>query len=562
MSILSKLTNLRVHTKILCAFGLMLSMMLGVSLAAINRLSAINDHAADVRNNWLPSTGALGQLLTAVLDMRVYEARFAMAKDDAERQQAIIPLNERTHTVERLRAAYEQLISKGTEDEKHMRAFDAAWIVHKQLDSKYVYVGSANALDLFAEANRKSYLDARAALQDDLDFSVAEGKKAADQGYEIYETTKAFLIGMMAVALATCLVLAYAIISNLSGPIRRLTHAMTRLAEGEWSTEVPGIVRKDELGEMANAVNVFKINGVEAKRLAAEQEAERTEKAQRAERLDTLTRAFETKAADLVSGVSSAATELQATAQSMSGNASQATQQAINVAAAAEQASVNVQTVAAAAEELAYSVSEISSQVAQSAKIASKAKEDAKRTDGVVQALAAGAQRIGEVVGLINTIAGQTNLLALNATIEAARAGDAGKGFAVVASEVKSLATQTAKATEEIACQVTHIQTATKEAVSSIQQIGATINEVSEIAAAIAAAVEQQGSATQEIARNVQQAAAGTQDVSSNIAGVSQGANDTGTAATQVLGAAGELSQQAEHLRSEVNSYITGVKAA
>jgi methyl-accepting chemotaxis protein len=221
-----------------------------------------------------------------------------------------------------------------------------------------------------------------------------------------------------------------------------------------------------------------------------------------------------------------------------------------------------VQTVAAAAEELASSISEISRQVAQSAKVADKALDDAKRTDTVVQALADSANKIGEVVGLISNIAGQTNLLALNATIEAARAGDAGKGFAVVASEVKNLATQTGKATDDISRQITQIQIATKEAVDSIRGISATISEISQIAAAIAAAVEEQGSATQEIARNVQEAASGTQEVSSNIVGVSQGANDTGSAAGEVLSAAGDLSRQAEQLRAEVGQYIDGVKAA
>jgi methyl-accepting chemotaxis protein len=218
--------------------------------------------------------------------------------------------------------------------------------------------------------------------------------------------------------------------------------------------------------------------------------------------------------------------------------------------------------VSAAAEQLASSISEISRQVAQSASIAGKAKDDARRTDGIVQALAAGAQKIGEVVGLISSIAGQTNLLALNATIEAARAGDAGKGFAVVASEVKSLATQTTKATQDIASQVGQIQTATKEAVEAIRGIATTINEISEIAAAIAAAVEEQGSSTQEIARNVQQAAAGTQEVTSNIVGVTRGASSTDAAANQVLASAQELSRQSDQLRTEMSHYIAGVKAA
>jgi methyl-accepting chemotaxis protein len=345
-------------------------------------------------------------------------------------------------------------------------------------------------------------------------------------------------------------------------PIRLLTETMARLAGSDWTTVVPGIGRKDELGAMAKTVEVFKINGIEAVRLAAEQDAEQKVKEQRTARLESLTGTFEKTAGELVDMVSSAATELQATAHSMTGTAGQTMQQATTVAAAAEEASVNVQTVATAAEELAASIGEISRQVAQSAKVAGKAVEDAKRTDTVVRALAEGAQKIGEVVGLISNIAGQTNLLALNATIEAARAGDAGKGFAVVASEVKSLATQTAKATDDIGRQIAQIQTATKEAVDSIQSIGSTIAEVSKIAAAIAAAVEKQGSATQEIARNVQHAAIGTTEVTSTIVGVSAGASSTGAAATQVLGAADELSRQSERLRGEVGRFIAGVKAA
>lgn len=272
--------------------------------------------------------------------------------------------------------------------------------------------------------------------------------------------------------------------------------------------------------------------------------------------------AFEAKVGSLVSMLSSGATELQATAEAMSATATHTNQQATTVAAAAEEASCGVQTVAAAAEELSTSIHEISRQVAQSAKITGKAVEDARRTDTIVRALADGAQKIGDVVQLITSIAAQTNLLALNATIEAARAGDAGKGFAVVASEVKSLAGQTAKATDEIGAQIRQIQDATVEAVQAIKAIGATIEEVNVIASNIAAAVEEQGAATAEIARNVQQTAASTQEVTATIAGVSQAANDTGAAAGQVLGAASGLSEQAARLTNEVTEFVTGVRAA
>ncbi len=270
---------------------------------------------------------------------------------------------------------------------------------------------------------------------------------------------------------------------------------------------------------------------------------------------------FETNVKGVVESVSSAATEMQSSAQSMSATAEETNRQATAVAAAAEEATTNVQTVSSAAEELSASISEIGRHVAKSTTISQAAVAEANRTNDKVQGLANAAQKIGDVVKLINDIASQTNLLALNATIEAARAGEAGKGFAVVASEVKSLANQTAKATDEIAAQISAIQDATNEAVKAIQGIGTTIGEINEIATTIAAAVEQQSAATGEIAQSVQQAAQGTQDVSANITGVSQSAGEAGSAAEQVLSAARELSQQSEMLRQQVGAFLVEVRA-
>jgi methyl-accepting chemotaxis protein len=351
-------------------------------------------------------------------------------------------------------------------------------------------------------------------------------------------------------------------IKGVIAPISALTQAMARLTQRDWSTDVPGIAGRDELGAMARTVDMFKQNGIEADRLTAEREADQAIAGQRAQRLSELVRGFESTIGGLVSGLSSGATELHATAQAMSTNAMQATQQTEAMSSAAEQSSLRVQTVAAAAEELTASITEIGRQVARSASITGKAVVDARRTDAIVQALAEGAQKIGQVVELINTIAGQTNLLALNATIEAARAGEAGRGFAVVASEVKSLALETAKATQEIGAQISQIQSATAEAVQAIRGIGTTIEEVSTIASTIAAAVEQQGAATMDIARNVQQTASSTRDVTANISGVRQTANDTGAAAAQVLGAAGDLSRQAEQLTANVHRFGAEVRAA
>jgi methyl-accepting chemotaxis protein len=278
--------------------------------------------------------------------------------------------------------------------------------------------------------------------------------------------------------------------------------------------------------------------------------------------LHTLADDLESTVKKVVDAVSQSAAGIGGTAQSMSATAKESNRQTTAVAAASVQATTNVQTVAAAAEELSASISEISRQVAQSAKIAGQAVEDAERTNATVKSLAEAAQKIGDVVKLINDIAGQTNLLALNATIEAARAGDAGKGFAVVASEVKSLANQTAKATEDIAAQIGAIQTATQNSVQAIGGIGKVIGEINGIATTIASAVEEQGAATQEIARNVQQAAAGTQEVSANIEGVKEAAAETGRSADQVLNAAGKLAQHSTTLSAEVDTFLKKIRTA
>jgi methyl-accepting chemotaxis protein len=349
---------------------------------------------------------------------------------------------------------------------------------------------------------------------------------------------------------------------RIARPVDVISRAMLRVAQGDLSAEVPLRERGDEVGNLAAALAVFKENAIAKARIEAEQATERQAKEERAQRVEELTRSFEAQVGHLVRALASAAEEMEATAQSLSATAEESSRQAGAVTSASEETSANVETVATATEELSSSSQEIARQVAQSAAIAGKAVEDARRTDATVQELADGAQKIGEVIGLIQDIAGQTNLLALNATIEAARAGEAGKGFAVVASEVKSLATQTAKATEEIAAQIAGIQGATRDAVEAIRSIAGTIEEISRIATAIAGAVEEQGSATLEIARNVQEAARGTQEVSGNIAGVTQASEAVGQAASQVFGAARDIAAQSSGLRQEVDGFLAAVNAA
>jgi methyl-accepting chemotaxis protein len=352
------------------------------------------------------------------------------------------------------------------------------------------------------------------------------------------------------------------LVHRISRPIRFMTDAMLALAKKDYSVAIPARERRDEVGQMAQAIQVFKDSMAEGDRLAAEQKAEQSRKEQRQTAIEGMIKTFDQAAAAALDTLASASTEMQGTARSMSATAEETTRQATAVAAASEQASTNVQTVASAAEELSASIAEISRQMSDSTRIAGQAVDGAATASGQVRTLAEAAQRIGDLVKLINDIAGQTNLLALNATIEAARAGEAGKGFAVVASEVKSLATQTAKATEDITSQVKAIQDATSGAVVSIESITGTIGQINVISTTIASAVEEQGASTKEIARNVQEASAGTNEVSRNIAGVTQAAGQTGTAANQVLSAAGELAKQGDTLRAQVGTFLADIRSA
>jgi methyl-accepting chemotaxis protein len=350
---------------------------------------------------------------------------------------------------------------------------------------------------------------------------------------------------------------------NIARPLIRLDGEMRRLAEGDLEGGRIATTRCDEVGRMMRAVEVFRARMVEAAQVRAEQEVAKAQAAADQKRaMGRTADAFESQVGQLVAVLSSSAQALQSTATSMSSNATTTTGQATMVASAAEEASAGVQTVAAAAEQLTASIGEISRQVSHSSQITTQAVEDARRTNTIVAALSSSAEHIGQVVGLITTIAGKTNLLALNATIEAARAGEAGRGFAVVASEVKMLAAQTSKATEDIGAQITQIQAATREAVAAIGSITGTIDQVSSISVGIASAVEQQSAATQEIARNVQRTAESARDVTSNISGVSHAMKDTRSAADLVLGAANDLSSRAEQLSGEVRRFVGNVRAA
>jgi methyl-accepting chemotaxis protein len=563
---MSFLTNAKIGMKTIVLFSLIIVLVAGMGMFAISQMSAINRDSAEVRDNWLPSVGVLGRLASSFERYRAVEGTHIQCETKEQMAEEEKSLAQITADIAKYRKAYAPLLTPGFETDTYKAFSDAFDTYLKISETKVLSLSREHkqdeALTVFRSESRTKVREARALLAKLVDFNQEHGDAAADLGEEVYRTSVWMILSAIGVTLFVCLGIAWSFQRLIARPIGRLTGVMGQLAGNDLSVAVPDTERGDEVGAMARTVQIFKTGLETAARLTAEQASEREREKRRTQAIDRMVREFDEAAIGALKTVSSAASELDATAHSMSSMAQQTNAQASAVAAAAEQTSANVQTVATATEEMSSSIQEISNQVHRSSQIAGRAVAEADRTNTTVLGLSEAAQKVGDVVQLITSIASQTNLLALNATIEAARAGEAGKGFAVVASEVKNLANQTAKATEDIAAQINAIQSATGGAVQAIGGIGGIIREMSDIATGIAAAIEEQSAATGEIARNVQQAAKGTEEVSSNIVLVTQTANETGSASTQVLGAAGELARQAESLRHRVEEFLSSIKAA
>ncbi|NVO17023.1 MAG: MCP four helix bundle domain-containing protein [Rhodoplanes sp.] len=555
-----------IRQKVIAAFAAAALTTAGLGWFAIDRIGNVNAAAAEIRDNWLPATGLLATVAKSTEQYRVNQGTHVLDRsDDAmDRQEAAMAVA--LKAIDEAWRAYEPM-ARTPEQQALAQAFKKEWGDYQEKSRTLLSLSRKNdvaaSTALYIGPMRENSVRMRKVLTDTLALTVREGQAEASRGAEVYVASRTMILGALAFATLLCIGAGWAIVSGVSGPIARMTAAMQRLADRDLSVAIEGVGRKDEIGGMANAMQVFKDNLVRVQAMEAEQkEAEARAAAQRKADMVRLADQFETAVGGIIGTVSSAATELEATATTLTRTADTTQQMSATVSAASEEASTNVQAVAAATNEMTSSVHEIGRQVQASSRIADAAVSQAAKTDARVGALSVAANKIGDVVKLITAIAEQTNLLALNATIEAARAGEAGRGFAVVAQEVKALAAQTAKATGEIGAQIAGMQQATQESVGAIKEISGTIGQIAEIASAIAAAVEEQGAATSEISRNIQQAAAGTTQVAENITEVSRGAEETGAASGEVLSAAGQLAVESNQLRSEVERFLATVRAA
>ncbi|MBP2228532.1 methyl-accepting chemotaxis protein [Azospirillum agricola] len=561
---MSALRKLRIGSKIYSIAGIqaMAAALLGLlALIAMNDLSELSTRMENASHRQALGERLNGLVLSVVMDSRgVY-----MARDRAETDKFATPLLAALKSLDERMAELKTLTPAA--ERGHVADSSAKLAEFVSFRTELVRIGreqGAAPARVYGDndANRKS----RQALNAALETLVGAIDREVDQlraELVAAEARWTLIVAATAVAgIVLALLLAVAVArGQIARPLQRMTAAMTGIAAGDTNAAVPNTDGADEIGDMARAVLVFRDALRRNQELAEQERVALAARQQRQEALESLTRGFAQKVEGLCRTLNGEADQIRGSAEGLSDSARDASQRSASVATAAEQATGNVHTVAAATEQMVASITEISARMHEAARIASEAESEAQRTNETVRGLADAANRIGEVVGLINSIASQTNLLALNATIEAARAGEAGKGFAVVAGEVKNLANQTAKATEDISAQIVAIQGETHSAVAAISGIVGTIERINGISAGVSAAVEQQGAATREITRNVHDAASGTREVSQTIGGVSEAASRTGDAAARMLDAAQGLTVHARTLQTDLDDFTERLKA-
>ena len=562
------LSRLSIRTKLTAVIAFLLIAMTAMGLLAIRQMQDINASASEIQKSWLPSVRVLGELRAGVITYRnvIREHMLSELIEEKQAQEKTLELVVESNA--KLRQTYEAMITS-PEERALYTEWSKVWEEYKK--------GAAEVMKLSRESAGKSPREAHdlnttgvnligikadSILRQDIELNNKGADAAGLEASNSYATAFKMVVGALAFAIISGIVIGFTLIRDVSRGITSIVTPMKALGSGDLTAMVPHQGEKTEIGTMADTLQVFKQALIDKKAADETAALEADAKIQRGQRVDAITRDFESLIGELVESLSSSSTELEAAANTLTSTAETTGKTSGAAASASQEVSSNVQSVAVATEEITSSVGEIGRQVQESSRIANEAVRQAQKTDTSITELSQAANRIGDVVKLITAVAEQTNLLALNATIEAARAGDAGRGFAVVASEVKALAAQTAKATDEISAQIASMQTATRESVTPIKELGTTITLISEISAAIAAAVEEQGAATQEISRSVQQAAELSGEVANSITDVSRGAGETGAASGQVLSSAQMLSSDSARLKMEVQKFLTTVRAA